>query len=207
MGKLNRAEHLCFGQFVGFGLNHHHGVFCTSNNQIKALFWVVAQLVHVVHGWVQHIFAVNKTNTTVGDWAHERCTRECKRSGCSDHCYHVWVIFQIVGQNCEGDLCFVFKARDEQWADWTVDQACRQCFFFCWACFTLKETTWDFTRGVVFFLVVYCQWKEIHSWLFFLRKDNGGQNRCLTHSGDYCAVGLAGDFTCFQSERFAAPFD
>ena len=58
MREVHRAQHFGFGQLVGFRFHHHHRVLGAGDDEVEALVGVVAQLVHVVAGRVQDVFAI-----------------------------------------------------------------------------------------------------------------------------------------------------
>ncbi len=205
MGKFHRTQHLCFGQLICLRFHHHHSVFGTGHNQIKALIRVVAQVLHVINGRVQNIFAVFKTNTCRTDRAHEWRAGNGQCCGSRDHCHHIRVIDQVVGQNGTHHQNFVFETWYEQRADRTVDQAGCQGFFFSRAGFTLEKTAWYFTGGVVFFLIMHSEREEILARLLCFCKGHVRHNRGFAQSGDYGAVSLTCDFACFECERLFAP--
>ena len=57
----DRAQHFFFGQLVGLGFHHHHGVFGAGDDQVKPLLGLHAQLRHVVHRGVQHVLAARQS--------------------------------------------------------------------------------------------------------------------------------------------------
>ncbi len=205
VGKIDCAQHLFFGQFVCFGFNHHHGVFGAGDNQIKALFGVVAQVLHVVHGGVQHVIAIHKTNAGAGDRATERCAGNGQRGRCCDHRHNIGIVFQIVRQHGAHHQNFVFEAGHEQRPDRTVDQARSQGFLLGGACLTFEEAAGHFTRSIVFFLVMNGQRKEILTFFLFAGKGHVGHDRGFTQRGDDRAIGLTGNLARFQCQRFIAP--
>ncbi len=207
MGKLHRAKHFSFGKLICFGFNHHHGVFCAGNNKVQTLLRLQTQVMHVVDFWVQDVLAINKTNAASGDWAHERRARNCQRSRSRNHRNHVWIVDQVVRQNCTHNKDFVLKAGDEQRADWTVNQAGCQRLFFSWTRFTLEEATWYFTGSVILFLVVHCQGKEVLTWLLGTCECHVGHNAGFAQRGNDRTVSLTGNLACFQRKRLFAPLD
>ncbi len=62
VAEFHRAQHFGLGKLIGFRLDHHHGVLGAGDNKVKPLLGLVAQVVHVVHGRVQHIFAIDETD-------------------------------------------------------------------------------------------------------------------------------------------------
>ena len=96
MGKGDSAEHFFLGQFIGFGLDHHHGVFGASNNQIQTLIRLGPEVIHIFNFWVQDIFTIDKTNAATGDWATEWRARKGQSRRGGDHRDDIGVIHQVV---------------------------------------------------------------------------------------------------------------
>mmetsp|Transcript_27463 Transcript_27463/g.50679 ORF Transcript_27463/g.50679 Transcript_27463/m.50679 type:complete len:279 (-) Transcript_27463:398-1234(-) len=121
VGKLHRTQHFGLGQLVCFGFDHHHGVFGAGHNQIETLFRIQAQVLHVVDGGVQDVFAILKPNAAGTDGPHEgRAGNGQGRRG-GNHRNHVGVVDQIVAQHGTHHQHFVLEAGDEQGPDRTVD--------------------------------------------------------------------------------------
>ena len=203
--EVHRAEHLGFGQLVGFGFHHHHGVFGARDDQVEPLLGIVAQSLHVIDTGVQHVVAIDETDTATGDRTHEGRAGNRQGSRGGDHRDHIGIVDQIVAEHGAHHQNFVLEARDEQRADRTVDQACGQRFLFGRPRFALEETTGDLARGVVFFLVVNGQGKEILTGLRCLGKGHVRHDTGFTQRRDHGAISLTGNLARFQSEGFIAP--
>jgi hypothetical protein len=63
MAEHDRAEHDIFGQFVGFRLDHQHGVRGAGDDQIEFAF------LHLVDMRVEHILAVDVADARAADRA------------------------------------------------------------------------------------------------------------------------------------------
>ena len=205
MGKFHSTQHFGFGQFVCFGFHHHHGVFGAGHNQIKTLIRIVAQIVHVIHGWVQHIFTFAEANAATGNRPHEWRAGNRQRGRGGDHGNHVWIIDQIVAQHGADHQNFVLEAGHEQRTDRTVDQAAGQGFFFGGTCLTLEETTGDLTGSIVFLVVMHGQRKEILTGLLGFGERHVGHDRGFTQCRNDRTIGLTGNLARFQCKLFFAP--
>jgi len=153
MGKGHGAQHFFFGQLIGFGFDHHHGVFGAGDNQIKPLFGLGAQVVHVVDFGVQDVLTIHETHAAGTDWAHEGRAGNRQRSGCRDHRDHVGVVDAVKAQHGTHHQNFVLEAGDEQRADRAVDQAGCQRLFFCGTRFALEKSH-----------LALCRRRNIFSW-------------------------------------------
>ena len=162
---------------------------------------------HVVDGWVQNVFAAGIAHTAGRNRAHERRAGNGQRGGCGDQGDHIGVIDQIVGQHGTHDEDFVLEPIDKQRADRTVDQAAGQGLFLGRASLTLEETTGDFPRRVVFFLIMHGQGEKILSGFGFLGKGHVGHDTGFTQRGNDGPIGLPGNLARFQCEGFLAPLD
>ena len=56
---------------------------------------------------------------------------------------------------------FIFEAIHKEGANWAINQARGQSFFFRRARFALEKAARDFTRCIIFFLVMHGQLEEI----------------------------------------------
>ena len=110
-----------------------------------------------------------------------------------------------MAQNGTHHQNFVFEAGNEQRADRTVDQTCSQRLFFSRTRFTFEKAARNLTGGVVFFLVVHGQRKEILTGLLFASVGHVGHDRGFAEGRDHGAICLARNLTGFQCERFFAP--
>ena len=161
MAELDRAEHLGLGELVGLGLDHHHRVLGAGDDQVEPLLGVVAQLLHVVDGRVQHVGAVDEADARRADRAHERHAREGQRGGGGDHADDVGVVLHVVGEHGGDDLDLVLEAVDEQRADRPVDQPRGQHLLLGRPRLALEEAARDLAGGVGLLLVVDGQREEV----------------------------------------------
>ena len=65
VAEHHRAQHHGFGQFLGFGFHHHHGVMGAGDDQIEL------GIRHVVDRRVEAVFAIDVTHAGRTDRAHE----------------------------------------------------------------------------------------------------------------------------------------
>ncbi len=203
--KGHGAQHFGFGQLVGFGFHHHDGVFGAGHNQVEALLGVEAQVLHVVDGGVQDVFAILKAHAAACDRPHERRARDGQRGAGGDHRDDVGVVDQIVGQHGAHHQHFVLEPVHEQRTDRAVDQTRGQRFFLGGAGLTLEETAGDLARGIVFFLVVHGQREEALPLFGCLGEGDVGHHAGFAERRDHRAVCLACNLACFQCELFVAP--
>ena len=161
VAELDRAEHLGLGELVGLGLDHHHRVLGAGDDQVEPLLGVVAQLLHVVDGRVQHVGAVDEADARRADRAHERHARQGQRGGGGDHADDVGVVLHVVGEHGDDDLDLVLEALDEQRPDRAVDQARGQHLLLGRPRLALEEAAGDLAGGVGLLLVVDGQREEV----------------------------------------------
>ena len=207
MAEHDRAQHFLFGQLIGFRFHHHHGVFGASDNQIQPLFRLQTQLRHVIHRGVQHIFAIDETNASRANRAHEGHARNGQRRRGGDHGHNIGVIVQIARQHGGHDQNFVLEAFNEQRADRTVDQTRGQRFLLRRARLTLEKAAGDLAGCIVFFLIMHGQRKEILPRLWCAGIGHVGHDAGFAKRGDDRAVSLTGNLAGFQGQRLTAPLD
>ena len=207
MGKGHRAQHLILGQLIGLGLDHHDRVLGACDNQIEALLGVVAQVLHVVDGRVQHIFAIDKAHAATRDRPHEGNTRNRQRRRGRDHRHHIGIIDEVMAQHRAHHEHFVLEAGHKQRADRTVDQARGQRLFLGRARFALEKATGNLARGIVFLLVMDRQREEILPRLHLPCVGHIGHDGGFAICGDDRTIGLACNTPRFQCERLFAPLN
>jgi hypothetical protein len=161
MREGHGAEHFGLGQLVGLGLHHHDGVLGARDNQVEPLLGVVAQVLHVVDGRVQDVFAILEAHAAARDRPHEGRARDRQRGGGGDHRDDVGIVDEVVAQHRAHHQHFVLEARHEQRADRPVDQARGQRFLLGRARLALEEAAGHLAGGVVFLLVVNRQGEEV----------------------------------------------
>src|SRR5690606_17912927 len=110
------AQHHVFGQFLGFGLDHQHGVFGARDNQIH-----VAQL-ELRGGGVEYVVAVDVAHARRADRAVEGNAGNRQRGGNTQHRDDIGIDFGIDRHHGRHDLDLVIKALGEQRTDGAVDQ-------------------------------------------------------------------------------------
>ncbi|MCY1534285.1 hypothetical protein D9M68_696510 [compost metagenome] len=189
MGEEHGAQHLVFGQLLGFGFNHQHRVLGTGNHHVQArsleLFVVGVQQ-------VAGLFVVG--HASGADRAGEGNAGDGQGGRSTDHRSDVRIGLLVGGNHGADDLHFVQEAFREQRADRTVDQARGQGFLLGRTAFTLEETTGDTAGGVGFFLVVDGQREEALARVGLLGANHGHQNGDVVIDGDQNGTGsLTGD--------------
>ena len=175
--------------------------------EVEPLLGVLAQLLHVVDGRVQHVGAVDEADARRADRAEERRAGQRQGGGGGDHADDVGVVLHVVGEDRHDDLGLVLEALDEQRTDRAVDQPRGQHFLLGRPRLALEEAARDLAGGVVLFLVVHGQREEVEAGLGLLLEDDGGEHAGLAVGGDDGGVGLAGDLPRFERERVMAPLD
>ena len=207
VAELDRAEHLGLRELVGLGLDHHHRVLGAGDDQVEPLLGVLAQLLHVVHGRVEHVGAIDEADAGAADRAEERRAGEGQRGRGGDHADHVGIVLHVVGEDGDDDLGLVLEALDEEGPDRTVDQAGGQDLLLGGTALALEEAAGDLARGIGLFLVVHGQREEVEALLRLLLVDDGGEHAGLAVGGDDGGIGLPGDLPRFERERVMAPLD
>ena len=207
MRKCDRTQHFLFSQLIGLGFDHHNCVFGPGHHQIKPLIRLGPQVIHIFNFGVQNILAVDKADAATCDWAHERRARDCQRGRGGNHRHDIGVVYQIMAEHGAHHQNFVFKPINEQRTQGAVNQPCGQCFFFRGAGFSFEKATGDFTRGIVFFLIVNGQGKKVLPGLLGFCKGHIGHNRGFTQGGNHRPISLARHFPSFQCEGVFTPFD
>ena len=71
---------------------------------------VEIRIVYLFLKRVKQIVSIFIRHTSSTYRAHERNTGNCKSGGRTNKGYYIWVILQIVSQNCTYNLCFITKA-------------------------------------------------------------------------------------------------
>ncbi len=195
-----RAQHLVFGQFLCFGLNHQYRFFGTGNDHVQTgggqLFV----------GRVQHVTAlIVEGNTGCTNRAAKRHAGDGQGSGGTDHGSDVRIGGLVGGHYGADNLHFVHEAFGEQRADRTVDQARGQGLFLGGTAFTLEETTGDTASGVGLLDVVHRQREEITTSFGLLGGHDGDQNADSVVDADQNGTGsLASNAACFHGNGAVA---
>src|SRR6056297_335001 len=195
----NTAQHLVFGEALGFRLNHQNRIFSAGNNHIQQ------GGLQLFEGRVQEVTAlIGVAHTGRTNGAIERDTGDGKRSRSSQHRSDIRILVLAGGHNRGDDLNFVHEAVWEQRTNRTVDQAGGQGFLLGRTTFALEEATGDFAHGVGFLEVVHGQREERLAWLRFLGANNGTENGNIIHGYQYGTGCLTGNTAGFQSDGLAA---
>ena len=202
MREHDSAEHLLFGQFFRFGLNHHHRVLRRGNHQVEIA--LVTQ--RIGDARVEDIFAIiGEAHARSADRAHERNTRNGQRSRCRDHRNDIRLGLAIIGQDLADDVDFVVETFREERAHRTVDQTRSERFFFRRAAFALEKAARNTAGGREFFLIVNGQREEVLAFLDALGGGHGAQHHGFAIGGQTSAVSVPGTTAGFQSEGRSAP--
>ena len=133
-----------------------------ATTRSKALIGVVAQVLHVVDGGVQDVFAILKSpraQPAIGPM--KGAPEMVSAAEAAIMATIVGIIDQVVRENGADHQNFVLESINKQRPDGPVDQARGQRLFFGWTGFALEETTGDLTGGIVFLVVVDGQREEI----------------------------------------------
>ena len=195
------AEHHVFGQLLGLGLDHQHGVAGAGDDEVEL------RLGHLVDMRVEHVLAVDVADAGAADRAHEGHAGKRQRSRGGDDRQDVRIVLQVMLEDGDDDLRVVLVAVGEERADRAVDQARDQRFLLARAAFALEIAARDLAGGVGLFLVVDGQREEIEARLRLLGRNDGGEHDGLAIGGEHGAVGLARDLAGLEGERPAAPLD
>ena len=201
MAEHDGAEHDVLVEFLGFGLDHQHGVGGAGDDQVELGFR------HLVDMRVEHVFAVDVADAGAADRAHEGHARQRQRGRGGDDRQDVRIVLEVVLDDGDDDLRVVLVAVGKERADRAVDQAGNQRFLLARTAFALEIAARDLAGGVGLFLVVDGQREEVEAGLRLLHRNDGGEHDGLAVGGEHGAVGLAGDLAGFEDERTAAPFD
>lgn len=195
MGEQHGTEHLVFGQFVGLGLHHQHGVFGTGHDHVEA------GTLQLLVGGVEDVADFRmETDAGGADRAGERNAGDRQGGGGADHRGDVRIGLLVGGDDGADDLHFIHETFGEQRTDRTVDQARGQGFLLGRTSFTLEETTGDTACGVGLFLVVHGQREEVAAFGRRLGADHGDQHADVVHGDQYGAGGLASDTAGLESD-------
>ena len=201
VAEHHRAEHDVFGQFLGFRFHHHHGVVRAGDDEIELGF------LHLVERRVEHVFVIDEADAGAADRAHERRAGNRQRGGGGDHRQDVGIVLLIVRQHGDDHLRVAAPAVGEQRTDRAVDQARGQRVLFGRPAFALEEAAGNAAGGVIFFLVVDGERKEIDAFLRLLGGHDGGEHGGLAVGGEHGAVGLARDAAGLEGELAPAPVE
>ena len=79
MAEFHRAQHFLFGQLMGLGFDHHHGVLGAGDTRSRRCSGFIAQLVHVEPSGFSTYSAINETDARGADRTHEGHARDGQR--------------------------------------------------------------------------------------------------------------------------------
>ena len=139
------AEHHVFGQFLGFGFDHQHGVAGAGDDEVELA------LGHLVDQRVEHIFAVDEADARGADRAHEGRARQRQRGGRGDQRENVGIVLHVVRERGDDHLGLVAPAVGEQRTDRAVDQAGDQRLLFGRTAFALEIAAGNAAGGIDIF--------------------------------------------------------
>ena len=201
VGEHDGAEHLLFGQLLGFGFDHHHRVAGAGDDEVETAFGDLGL------GRVEHVLAVLEADARAADRAHEGHAGEGQRGRRGDHREDVRLVLTVVGQHLRDHEDLVVEALREERPDGPVDEAAGQRFLFGRSALALEEAAGDSAGSGQFLLVVDGQREEV-----LPRLDRLGGGDCAQHHGfaegrENRAVGLAGNAARFELEGLSAPLD
>ena len=160
---------------------------------------------HLVDLRIEHVFVVDEADAGGADRAHERRAGQRQRGGGGDHGDDVGIVLQVVRQHGDDHLGIAAPAVGEQRTDRPVDQPRDQRLLLGRTALALEIAAGNAAGGVVFFLIVDGQRKEIDAFLGLLRGDDGGEDGGVAVGGEHRAVGLTRDFAGLQRELAATP--
>ena len=195
------AEHVVFGQLLGFRLDHQHGVLRAGNDEVELRFG------HVVDERVEHEGAGDHADAGAADRTHEGRAGQRQRRGGGDHGDDIGIVLEIVRKNGGDDLGLAAEAGRKERTDRPVDEARGQRLLLGRTALTLEEAAGDLAGGEGLFLVVDGEREEIDAGLFLPGGDDGGEHRGVAIGGKNGAVSLTGDLAGFENECAPGPLD
>ncbi len=141
MREHHAAQHNLFGQLLGFGFNHHHGVAGGSHDQVEVAIGGIALL------GVEGVFTVDVAYARGADRAHEGHAGNGQGSRGGDQRDDVGLGLAVERHDLRDHVDLVVEPFGEQRTDGTVDQAAGQRFLFGRAALTLEEAARDAPGG------------------------------------------------------------
>src|SRR5690606_24451618 len=184
VGEQHRAQHLVFGELLGFGLHHQDGVLGAGHDHVQA------GSLELLVGRVQQVAGFRMESHARGaNGAVERNTGDGQRSGGTDHRCNVRIGLLAGRYHGADHLHFILETFREQRADRTVDQARGQGFLFGRARFTLEEATRNLTGSVGLFLVMHRQREKALARVGGLGANDGDQHAHVVVNGDQDGAG------------------
>ena len=201
MAEGDSAEHLVFGQFLSFGLDHQHAFRGASDDEVELA------LLQLFRDRVEHIGAIDEADAGSGDRAEERNAGQREGGRAADHRHNVRIVLQIVAEHGGDNLDFIAEAMREERTDRTVDQAAGEHFLLGRTTFTLEEAARDLAGSEGLFLIVDRQREEILPRLRGAHAHGGAEHHGLTIGDEHGAIGLTGDLAGLEDELAAAPVE
>ena len=192
VSEQHTTEHLVFGEFFRFRLDHQHGRARTRHDhQQVGTFEFFA-------GWVQQVLAVTIANTRCGNRTLERHTGNCQCSRCTDQCRDICLVGLVDRHHRADHLGFIRETFGEQRANGAINQTRVQRLLLAWPTFTTEEPAGNLACCVGFFLVVDRQRKEVEAGLGPLLGNHRAKHNRIVHRHQHCAGGLARNAPCFK---------
>ena len=201
MAEHDGAEHDVFGELLGLGFDHQHGIRGAGDHQFEL------GIDHVVDLRVQLVFAADIADAGRPDRAHEGNAGERERGGRRHQRHHVGLVFEIVAEHGHDDLRLVAIAGHEERPDRPVDEARDQRLTLGRAPLALEIAARDLSGGIEFFLVIDGQGEEIDARLGLRLTNRGGKHHRFAIGRHDGPIGLARNPSGFKNELAPAPFD
>ena len=88
----------------------------------------------------------------------------------------------------------------EQWAKCPVHQPGYEDLIVGRPCFTLQESSGEFSCCCIFLFVIYREWHKINIFFCFFCTDNSCQYHGVAHANHDGAIGLLGQDTGFYTD-------
>ena len=195
------VQHDAFGQTLGLGFHHQHGVLGSGNDQIEIRFGELRQ------GGIQYVLAVDITDPRRADGTAEGHAGNRHRRRRADERGYVRIDFRVQRHHGGDDLHLLLEALRERGSQGPVDQAAGEGFLFGRTPFALEKTAGDLAGGVGFFLIIDRQREEPAIGIGVGVAYHGYQYDCVTEAGENGAGCLAGDFSRFEDQIVCAVAD
>ncbi len=189
------------GKFLGFGLDHQHGIVGAGDDEIEL------GLGHLIQRRVEHELVVDEADARGADRAHERRARQRQRGRGRDHRQNVGIVLHVVGEHRDDDLGLVAPAIGEQRTDRAIDQAGNKRLLFGGTAFALEIAAGNAACCVGLFLIVDGQGQEVDAFARRLRGDDGCEHHGLAVGRHHGAVGLARYLSGFEFEFTSTPVE
>src|SRR4029453_140351 len=201
VGEHDGAEHLLFGELLGFGFDHHAGGGRAGDDEVEApgLDLFLAR--------IEDIFTIDEADAGGADRAHEGHAGDGEGGRRRDHRDDVGLVLALIGEHLRDAEDLVVEALGKEGADGTIDQAGGQRFLFGGAALALEEAARDTPGGREFFLVMDGQREEVLARLDGLGGGDRAKDDGFAEGREHRAVGLAGHAARFELEGLSAQLD